>query len=215
MYLLLVFQMKSLLEPFIILIIIPFAISGAFWGHWAMGLELTLFSFFGIVALTGMVVNDSIVLLDFIDLRLKEFPDEPLIESIVEAGRRRIRPMALNTLTAIIGIVPLVTNKSLQAQVLVPMGVSLVFGLAASTLVGLFLIPTLYYMLAQVFPPHRESDEEYEEQQEAAEVQAAGAWGRSSVPGGLPTSENVPTGQTAASVAIDLPVEVGLATGPK
>jgi hydrophobic/amphiphilic exporter-1 (mainly G- bacteria), HAE1 family len=215
MYLLLVFQMKSLLEPFIILIIIPFAISGAFWGHWAMGLELTLFSFFGIVALTGMVVNDSIVLLDFIDLRLKEFPDEPLIESIVEAGRRRIRPMALNTLTAIIGIVPLVTNKSLQAQVLVPMGVSLVFGLAASTLVGLFLIPTLYYMLAQVFPPHRESDEEYEEQQEAAEVQAAGAWGRSSVPGGLPTPENVPTGQTAASVAVDLPVEIGLATGPK
>jgi multidrug efflux pump subunit AcrB len=215
MYLLLVFQMKSLLEPFIILIIIPFAISGAFWGHYAMGLELTLFSFFGIVALTGMVVNDSIVLLDFIDLRLKEFPDEPLIESIVEAGRRRIRPMALNTLTAIIGIVPLVTNKSLQAQVLVPMGVSLVFGLAASTLVGLFLIPTLYYMLAQVFPPHRESDEEYEEQQEASEVQAAGAWGRSSVPGGLPTPENVPTGQTAASVAIDLPVEVGLATGPK
>ncbi|MFN6110192.1 MAG: efflux RND transporter permease subunit [Planctomycetota bacterium] len=233
MYLMLVFQMKSLLEPFIILLVIPFAISGAFWGHYAMGLELTLFSFFGIVALTGMVVNDSIVLIDFIDLRIKEFPDEPLIESIVEAGRRRIRPMALNTLTAIIGIVPLVSNKSLQAQVLVPMGVSLVFGLAASTLVGLFLIPTLYYMLAQIFPPHRESDEDYEEQQDTAEVQATNAWGRQSIPGGIPTPENTDAGQTAASTALDaasllaglkngaertkpldLPVEIGLAAGP-
>ena len=233
MYLMLVFQMKSLLEPFIILLVIPFAISGAFWGHYAMGLELTLFSFFGIVALTGMVVNDSIVLIDFIDLRIKEFPDEPLIESIVEAGRRRIRPMALNTLTAIIGIVPLVSNKSLQAQVLVPMGVSLVFGLAASTLVGLFLIPTLYYMLAQIFPPHRESDEDYEEQQDTAEVQATNAWGRQSIPGGIPTPENTDAGQTAASTALDaasllaglkngaertkpldLPVEIVLAAGP-
>lgn len=170
MYLMLVFQMKSLLEPFIILMVIPFALCGAFWGHYVMGLELTLFSFFGLVALTGMVVNDSIVLLDFIDLRIKECPHEPLIDSLVEAGRRRIRPMALNTVTAIIGIVPLVSNTSMQAQVLVPMGVSLVFGLAASTLLGLFIVPVLYYLLAQVIPPHRETDAEFEGASEPAAI---------------------------------------------
>jgi multidrug efflux pump subunit AcrB len=185
MYLMLVFQMKSLLEPFIILLVIPFSLAGAYWGHYLMGLELTLFSFFGLVALTGMVVNDSIVLLDFIDIRIKQFPNEPLIESIVEAGRRRIRPMALNTVTAIIGIIPLVSNTSMQAQVLIPMGVSLVFGLAASTLLGLFIVPTLYYMLAQVFPPHRESDQEFERAldkrlEPAFEISSNGA------PGGWP-----------------------------
>jgi multidrug efflux pump subunit AcrB len=153
MYLLLVLNMKSLFEPLIILFVIPFALCGAFWGHYLMGLELTLFSFFGFVALTGLVVNDSIVLLDFINLRIRENPGEPLIESIVEAGRRRIRPMALNTVTSIIGIVPLVSNTSMQAQVLVPMGVSLVFGLVASTALGLFIVPILFYTLAQVMPP--------------------------------------------------------------
>lgn len=158
MYVLLVFNMKSLLEPLIILCVIPFAMCGAYWGHYAMGLELTIFSFFGMVALTGLVVNDSIVLLDFINLRLEEYPGEPLIESIVEAGRRRIRPMALNTVTSIIGIVPLVTNTTMQAQLLIPMGVSLVFGLAASTAIGLFVVPIMFYMLAQVIPPNRDHD---------------------------------------------------------
>lgn len=164
MYLLLVLNMKSLFEPLIILFVIPFALSGAYWGHYFMGLELTLFSFFGFVALTGMVVNDSIVLLDFINLRIQEFPNEPLVESLVEAGRRRIRPMALNTVTSIIGIIPLVTNTSMQAQVLIPMGVSLVFGLAASTLLGLFVVPILFSILAQVIPPNRGEVDEDETQ---------------------------------------------------
>ena len=91
-------------------------------------------------------------------------PDESLVDSVVEAGRRRIRPMALKTVTSIIGIVPLVSNTSFQAQVLVPMGVSLVFGLAASTIIGLFIVPVLYYLLAQVIPPrhHDELKDSYE-----------------------------------------------------
>jgi len=182
MYLLLVFQLKSLIEPFIVLCIIPFAAAGAVWGHYVMGLELTLFSFFGLVALTGMVVNDSIVLLDFINSQISDFPNRSLIESIVEAGRRRIRPMALNTVTSIIGIVPLVSNTSFQAQVLVPMGVSLVFGLAASTLVGLFLIPTLYYMVAQIVPPRHNSATDLDDEGHGAGVETAAATARFAVP---------------------------------
>jgi hydrophobic/amphiphilic exporter-1 (mainly G- bacteria), HAE1 family len=155
MYLLLVFQLESLLQPLIILYVIPFAAAGAVWGHYVMGIDLTLFGVFGLVALMGMVVNDSIVLLDFINARLKDYPDEPLIEAIMEGGRRRIRPVALNTVTGVIGIVPLLADHSFQAQALIPMGVSLVFGLSAATILGLFIVPTSYYLLAQVIPPTR------------------------------------------------------------
>lgn len=155
MYLLLVFQLESLLQPLIILYVIPFAAAGAVWGHYVMGIELTLFGVFGLVALMGMVVNDSIVLLDFINLRLKDYPDEPILDAIMEGGRRRIRPVALNTVTGVIGIVPLLADRSFQAQALIPMGVSLVFGLSTATILGLFIVPTCYYLLAQIIPPQR------------------------------------------------------------
>lgn len=155
MYFLLVFQLESLLQPLIILYVIPFAAAGAVWGHYVMKIDLTLFGVFGLVALMGMVVNDSIVLLDFINARLKDYPDEPLMDAIMEGGRRRIRPVALNTVTGVIGIVPLLADNSFQAQALIPMGVSLVFGLSTATILGLFIVPTSYYLLAQVLPPKR------------------------------------------------------------
>lgn len=155
MYLLLVFQLESLLQPLIILYVIPFAAAGAVWGHYVMKIDLTLFGVFGLVALMGMVVNDSIVLLDFINARLKDYPDEPIMDAIMEGGRRRIRPVALNTVTGVIGIVPLLADHSFQAQALIPMGVSLVFGLSTATVLGLFIVPTSYYLLAQVIPPTR------------------------------------------------------------
>lgn len=155
MYLLLVFQLESLIQPLIILYVIPFAAAGAVWGHYVMKIDLTLFGVFGLVALMGMVVNDSIVLLDFINARIKDYPDEPLMDAIMEGGRRRIRPVALNTVTGVIGIVPLLADNSFQAQALIPMGVSLVFGLSTATVLGLFIVPTSYYLLAQVLPPRR------------------------------------------------------------
>jgi multidrug efflux pump subunit AcrB len=167
MYLLLVFQLESLLQPLIILYVIPFAAAGAVWGHYVMKIDLTLFGVFGLVALMGMVVNDAIVLLDFINARIKDYPDEPLMDAIMEGGRRRIRPVALNTVTGVIGIVPLLADNSFQAQALIPMGVSLVFGLSSATILGLFIVPTSYYLLAQVLPPKRgRHDDHYVETHE-------------------------------------------------
>lgn len=174
MYLLLVFQLESMLQPFIILFVIPFAASGAVWGHYVMGIELSLFGVFGLVALMGMVVNDSIVLLDFINARMKDYPDESILDAIIESGRRRIRPVALNTVTGVIGIVPLLADRSFQAQALIPMGVSLVFGLTTSTLLGLFIVPTSYYLLAQIVPPKRHRyDEHHVEPHENEDFTAA------------------------------------------
>lgn len=158
MFILLTFQLESVLQPLLILYLIPFAAAGAIWGHIFMRLDVTLFSVFGLVALMGMVVNDSIVLLDFLNARRREFPDEPLLESIIEASRRRIRPVALNTVTSVIGLIPLLADRSFQAQALIPMGVSLVFGLATSTILGLLILPTMYYVLGKLLPRQSHDD---------------------------------------------------------
>jgi len=159
MCVLLTFQLRSFLQPLMIVYLIPFAVAGAVWGHVVMGLDVTLFSVFGLVALMGMVVNDSIVLLDFINTRRAEFPRESLRQSIVEASRRRIRPVALNTVTSVIGLAPLLADQSFQAQALIPMGVSLVFGLAASTMLGLFIVPLNYFIVHTLIPGGRHGDE--------------------------------------------------------
>lgn len=152
MCVLLTFQLRSIVQPLMIVYLIPFAVAGAIWGHIVMRLDVTLFSVFGLVALMGMVVNDSIVLLDFINARRAENPHEPLQESIIESSRRRIRPVALNTVTSVIGLAPLLADQSFQAQALIPMAVSLVFGLATSTILGLLIVPTLYYVVNTLMP---------------------------------------------------------------
>ncbi len=111
-----------------------------------MGLPLTLFSMFGLVALAGVVVNDSIVLIDFINARLHE--GRPVLEALREAGRQRFRPVLLTSLTTIAALLPLLTETSLQVQVLIPMATSLAFGLMAATIWVLFLVPTIYVIYA-------------------------------------------------------------------
>lgn len=152
MYVLLVVEFRSYIQPLIILFIIPFGIIGAIVGHTIMGIELTLFSFFGLVALTGVIVNDSIVLVDFINLKLEE--GMPIEKAVVEAGRRRFRPVLLTSLTTVAGLFPILLERSFQAQVLIPMAVSLCFGLLAATSLILLLVPVfyqLYYMLVHWF----------------------------------------------------------------
>lgn len=144
MYLLLVVEFRSYFQPLLILAIIPFGIIGAAWGHAFMGLEVTLFSFFGLVALTGVVVNDSIVLVDFINARVRSGMDER--EAILEAGRRRLRPVFLTSLTTIGGLVPMLLETSFQAQFLVPMATSIAFGLMLSTLLVLFQVPVFFQL---------------------------------------------------------------------
>ncbi|GIX00505.1 MAG: multidrug transporter [Pirellulaceae bacterium] len=142
MYVLLVMEFRSYVQPVLILAIIPFGIIGAVWGHWLMGLDVTLFSFFGLVALTGVVVNDSIVLVDFINHRIRDGMDQRA--ALLEAGRRRLRPVFLTSLTTIGGLVPMLMETSFQAQFLVPMATSIAFGLMLSTVLVLFQVPVFF-----------------------------------------------------------------------
>jgi len=148
MFALLTFEFTSYFQPLLIMAIIPFGIVGAVAGHALMGLPLTLFSLFGLVTLTGVVVNDSIVLIDFINQRVRE--GMPPHEAVVDAGRRRLRPIFLTSITTIAGLLPLVFEKSLQAQILIPMAVSISFGLTLSTILVLFLVPTFYLLHARL-----------------------------------------------------------------
>ncbi len=144
-------QFKSYLQPFLIMSIIPFGLIGAVWGHFFMGLEVTLFSLCGIVALMGVVINDSIVLIDYINKHGKR--DEDILTALVESGRDRFRPVLLTSVTTVAGLLPLLLETSFQAQVLIPMATSLCFGLILGTALILYLIPTfyvLYYKLTHV-----------------------------------------------------------------
>ena len=148
MFVLLTFEFRSFLQPLLILAIIPFGAIGAILGHFVMEMPLTLFSMFGLVALTGVVVNDSIVLVDFINHRIEA--GLPLKEALLDAGQRRFRPVMLTSVTTIAGLLPIMLETSLQAQVVIPMATSLTFGLALTTLLVLFLVPTFYYMYGRV-----------------------------------------------------------------
>ena len=148
MFVLLTAQFRSYLQPLFILIIVPFGLVGAIWGHLVMDLPLTLFSFFGLVALSGVIVNDSIVLIDFINSFVAE--GHPVRSALREAGKRRFRPVLLTSLTTVAALLPLLAEKSLQVQVLIPMATSLAFGLGFGTIVVLFLVPSLYAIYADV-----------------------------------------------------------------
>jgi len=163
MFVLLVLQFRSYAQPLIILAIIPFGMIGAIWGHALLGLPLTLFSMFGLVALAGVVVNDSIVLIDFINQRVHEHGDPHV--ALAEAGARRFRPVLLTSLTTVAGLLPLVLERSFQAQLLIPMAVSLAFGLMLATFLVLFLVPLLYNLYLWLagtlgFTPAGEEQEE-------------------------------------------------------
>ncbi|HBL46055.1 MAG TPA: AcrB/AcrD/AcrF family protein, partial [Planctomycetaceae bacterium] len=140
-------EFRSYVQPLIILGIIPLGIIGAVFGHAILGMELTLFSLFGLVALTGVVVNDSIVLIDFINHRIAD--GLPLREALIDAGRRRFRPVLLTSMTTIVGLAPILKETSFQAQIIIPMAASLIFGLMLATVLVLFLIPTYYYLYAR------------------------------------------------------------------
>ena len=148
MFILLTLEFRSYVQPLIIMAIIPFGIIGAIFGHAVMGLPFTLFSFFGMIALTGVVVNDSIVLVDFINSRVRSGME--LNEALIEAGRRRFRPIMLTSFTTIAGLFPMLLERSFQAQVLIPMAASIIFGLMLGTLFILVLVPIFYRIYASI-----------------------------------------------------------------
>ena len=140
-YVLLGAQLRSYLQPFIIMVAIPFGMVGAVLGHFFLGYDLTFISMFGVVALTGVVVNDSVVLVDYLNHQRKS--GKPLLDSAVIAVKRRFRPILLTTLSTCLGLLPMLLETSMQAQFLIPMVVSLSMGLLFATIVILFLVPAL------------------------------------------------------------------------
>ena len=139
LYALLAIPFKSMVQPFFVLIALPFGIIGALLGHMIMGLTPSYLSIFGMLALAGVVVNDSLVLVDFVNQRLRE--GVPLLDACLEAGGKRFRPIMLTSVTTFAGLLPLMLETSLQAQFLIPMAVSLGFGVVFATAITLYLIP--------------------------------------------------------------------------
>ncbi|MFT5295286.1 MAG: multidrug efflux pump subunit AcrB [Colwellia sp.] len=147
-YALLAIPFKSYLQPIIVMSVIPFGMIGAVIGHWIMGMELTIMSLLGMLALIGVVVNDSLVLVDYINKKRAE--GMKLIDSVLKAGASRFRPVMLTSLTTFIGLMPLLFEQSTQAQFLIPMAVSLGFGILFATFITLILVPVNYLMVERL-----------------------------------------------------------------
>jgi multidrug efflux pump subunit AcrB len=149
-FILLSFQFKSYAEPLIVMMAIPMAIIGVVWGHIIMGMPLCMPSMMGFVSLSGIVVNDSILLMEFIKIKIRD--GHKPVEAAIEASMARFRPVMLTSLTTIAGLLPLMTERSMQAQMLIPLAISIVFGLAASTVMVLFVVPSLYMIYRDLRP---------------------------------------------------------------
>ena len=145
MYALLAIPFRSYSQPFLIMVAIPFGMVGAVIGHLIMGFSLSMLSIFGIVALSGVVINDSLLLIDRVNRNRREGQD--LFQSVINAGVRRFRPILLTSLTTFFGLMPMIFETSVQAQFLIPMAISLGFGIMFATGITLLLIPTLYMIL--------------------------------------------------------------------
>jgi multidrug efflux pump subunit AcrB len=157
-YTLLAIPFRSYLQPFIVMSAIPFGFVGAILGHLIMGFELSILSMFGIVALTGVVVNDSLLMINFINKKRKEGVE--FNQAIVMSAKRRFRPIILTSLTTSLGLTPIILEKSMQAQFLIPMAISLGFGILFATFITLILVPSLYIILEDLLNIVRKGKEQ-------------------------------------------------------
>jgi multidrug efflux pump subunit AcrB len=142
-YALIAIPLRSYLQPLLIMAVIPFGTIGAVFGHWLLGIPISMLSMFGIIALAGVVVNDSLILVDFVNKHRRS--GEPRIDAALKGASARFRPIVLTSATTFLGLVPIVFfERSLQAQLVIPMATSLAFGILFATVIMLALIPTLY-----------------------------------------------------------------------
>ena len=144
-YALMAIPFKSYAQPLIVMSAVPFGIVGAVWGHLILGLDLSILSMLGIVALTGIVVNDSLVLVSHINTG--RWSGAPLRTAVLDAGLVRFRPILLTSLTTAASVTPLILEKSVQAKFLIPMAVGLAGGVLFSTVITLVLVPCGYLIL--------------------------------------------------------------------
>lgn len=145
-YALLAVPFKSYVQPLIVLFVVPFGIAGAILGHFVTFQELSILSFLGIIALTGVVVNDSLVLVDYINYLIRE-EGMPMHEAVWKGGVARFRAILLTSVTTFVGLIPILLERSLQAQFLIPMATSLSFGVVFATFITLILVPCSYLIL--------------------------------------------------------------------
>ncbi len=147
-YALLAVPTGSYLQPLIIMGVIPFGIIGAILAHWALGHDMSMMSVMGIVALSGVVVNDSLILVDYVNKSVAA--GEAKHKAIIDAGCRRFRAIMLTSLTTFLGLAPMLLEGSAQAQFMVPMAISLAFGIVFATVITLLLVPSLYMILDDI-----------------------------------------------------------------
>jgi multidrug efflux pump subunit AcrB len=148
-YALLAIPLRSYVQPLVIMSVIPFGAVGAIVGHWVMGELLVFFSALGIVALSGVVVNSSLVLVDYVNRLRRE--GTPISEAVLGAGVVRFRPILLTSVTTFVGLVPLMATATPATAFVIPMAVSLAFGVLFATFITLFLVPALYTITEDLF----------------------------------------------------------------
>ena len=148
LYALLAIPFRSYTQPLMVMIVIPFGVAGAILGHLIMGMSLSIISVMGMLALSGVVVNDSLVLVDYVNRRSRE--GMAVADAVRIAGVARFRAVLLTSLTTFAGLMPLIFEKSTQAQFLIPMAVSLGFGILFATFITLLLVPVNYLILEDI-----------------------------------------------------------------
>ncbi|GAB3021116.1 efflux RND transporter permease subunit [Bowmanella dokdonensis] len=150
-YILLAVPLKSYGQPIIIMSVIPFSLTGAIWGHFFFGLDMSMMSTFGLIAAAGVVINDSLVMTDYINQRRAE--GIRIQDAVIEAGCARFRAITLTSITTFAGVLPIMFETSLQARFVIPMAVALGFAVLYATLVTLLLVPCLYLILEDARKP--------------------------------------------------------------
>ena len=150
-FVLLAIPLRSYTKPFVIMAVLPFGFIGVILGHWVLGVALSAVSFMGIFGLSGVAVNDSLVMIDFIDQKLRE--GVPIRTAIIEGAQGRFRPIMLTSVTTFLGFTPLILERSIQAQFLIPFAASLGFGILFTTAILMMVVPALYVLQLRLIPP--------------------------------------------------------------
>jgi HAE1 family hydrophobic/amphiphilic exporter-1 len=147
-YIILAWLFASYVQPFAVMLAIPFGLIGVIWGHLILGFDLTFLSLIGIVALAGIVVNNSLILIEFFNRFMEE--GQGLTDALIAAGRRRLRPIVLTTATTVLGLSPLMLEQSFQARFLIPMAISITAGLISSTVLTLIVLPAIIVIIDDI-----------------------------------------------------------------
>jgi multidrug efflux pump subunit AcrB len=145
MFFVIALTFRSIMQAAVLFLLIPFGMIGVIWGHWLMDKPISLFSILGVIALVGIVVNDGLVFITSYNDNIRS--GMSMMEALKDTGRSRFRPILLTSVTTFAGLAPLLLNKSRQAQFLIPMAISVAFGLLAITVILLILLPALLVLL--------------------------------------------------------------------